>query len=84
MNGASAMASEPRYISLVAVADGQRRAAAGGDQQVVLPLEQEGEREGAAQLLRVPRDGQFGSAPRSSSLVNQRATDFGVGLRLGR
>jgi hypothetical protein len=38
------------------VADGQRRALAGGDDEVVLAFEEEGEREGAVE----PGDGLFG------------------------
>ena len=63
VNGASAMASEPRYISPVAVADGERRALARRDHQIVVAGEDDAERECALQLLqRVAHGGR--SAPR--------------------
>ena len=49
VNGASAIASEPRIHLAVAIADRERRALAGADQQIFLAGEQEGERERAAQ-----------------------------------
>ena len=51
MKGASAMASEPRYISPDAVTDGERRALAGRDHQIVLAGKDDAECERALQLL---------------------------------
>ena len=51
VKGASAMASEPRYICAGAVTDGERAALARGDHQVVVAGEDDGEGEGPLQPL---------------------------------
>ena len=78
------MASEPRYISVVAIADGERRAVAGGDQQLLLALEHEGQREGAAQLLERARDRHLGIEPAVDLARHPERDGLRVGLRLGQ
>ena len=56
------------------VADGERRALARADQQVGLPVEQEGQREGALEPRQADRDGLAGVRPRSSASVTRCAT----------
>ena len=64
----------------LAVADGQRRALAGGDQQVILAVEQEAERIGAVEL----RDGLerrvAGRKPAIHMVLGQQCHGFGVGF----
>ena len=82
VKGASAIASEPRYISPVAVADGERRPLAGADHQVVLAGEDDGERERAVQ----PLQGGLGRLDRRQALIQIVADEMqhrlGVGLGL--
>ena len=80
VNGASAMASEPRYISPFAVTDGERRALARADHQVVLAGEQEGEREGAAQLLERGGDRLDRRLALLHLVGDEMGDHFGVGL----
>ena len=70
MKGASAMRVGAEIHLAVAIADGERRAFARPDEEIVLAREQEGEREGAAQARqhrrhRVDRRAAAFSSPRS-------------------
>jgi hypothetical protein len=78
------MASEPRYISVGAIAHGERRAASGGDQQLVVTLEHEGERERPAQMLQRPRHRHLGVESRVEFARHPQRHGLRVRLRLGR
>ena len=64
----------------LAVADRERRAFARADQQIVLAVEQEGEREGAAQLLQRAATASPATCRCFISSRDQMRDDFGVGL----
>ncbi len=65
----------------VADADRERRALAGADQQIVLPLEQEGQREGAVQAREAGGDGIDRCLAAVELTGNEMGDDLGVGLR---
>ena len=75
VSGASARASEPTNISSVAVADRQRAALAGDHQQLLLALEQDGQREGAVAAGAPPRPRpRAGPGPARDSALTRCAT----------
>ena len=81
VNGASAMASEPRYISPVPVANGQRRAVAGADDQILLAAEHDGQRKGPFQPLQRGEGGVDGGSPPLHLARHQMGHHFRIGLR---
>ena len=64
------------------VADGQRRAVAGADQEVLLAREQEGQGEGAVQAGQRRLDGGHGPEPLLHQPGDELRHDLGVGLAL--
>ena len=82
VKGASARASRADVGLAVAVADRERRAAAGGDEEVLVALEEEAEREGAVE----PRQRGAGGLDRRRAggerAVAEVDDDLGVGLGL--
>jgi hypothetical protein len=63
----------------LAIADGERRAAAGADHQVLLALEEEGEREGAFQ----PGERRAGGFERGQARAQLAGAELGDGLGVG-
>ena len=68
----------------LAIADGERRAVAGGDQQPVMALEHESEREGAAQLLERAGNGHLRIEAAVDLTGDPERDGLSVGLRLGQ
>jgi hypothetical protein len=64
----------------VAMADGQRRALARGDDQVLLAVEEEGQREGAFQVLQRLRGGLSWGQPAFEIGLAQMRDGLGVGV----
>ncbi|MDF9863451.1 hypothetical protein M2437_002433 [Methylorubrum pseudosasae] len=63
-------------------ADGQRRAVAGADQEIVLAREQEGQGEGAVQARQRRLDGSHRPEPLLHQVADELRHDLGVGLAL--
>ena len=82
VSGANAMASDPRYISPSPWPTTERRPLSSGDQEIVLAAEEEGQREGSAELTERGGDGGGGIVHAAHRPRGELRDDFGVGLGL--